>query len=151
MEKGSTVTFGLSIRQNLEKNERRDRVVSVPPLCFFRGEGSACASCEWLIPSCANTDLYAAVEQLTLQMIWSPLDELILKTIRPHPVFSKGAAIPLLLLKQPSKKPPASLIFMFQNGKPRLYSLGVHPNFLRKASLKWLMLLYPTNPATSFT
>ena len=40
---------------------------------------------------------------------------------------------------------------MFQNGKLRLYSLGVHPNFFRKASLKWLMLLYPTNPAMSFT
>ena len=39
----------------------------------------------------------------------------------------------------------------FQNGKPRLYSLGVHPNFFRKTSLKWLMLLYPTNPAMSFT
>ena len=38
---------------------------------------------------------------------------------------------------------------MFQNGKLRLYSLGVHPNFFRKASLKWLMLLYPTNPAMS--
>ena len=46
---------------------------------------------------------------------------------------------------------PCVFTFMFQNGKLLLYSLGVHPNFFRKASLKWLMLLYPTNPAMSFT
>lgn len=65
--------------------------------------------------------------------------------------FSREAAIFVILIQATIKEYTYSFAFMFQNGKLRLYSLGVHPNFFRKASLKWLMLLYPTNPAMSFT
>ena len=60
-------------------------------------------------------------------------------------------AIFVISIQVTTKEYTCVFALMFQNGKLRLYSLGVHPNFFRKASLKWLMLLYPTNPAMSFT
>ena len=65
--------------------------------------------------------------------------------------FSREDAIFVISIQVTTKEYTCVFTLMFQNGKLRLYSLGVHPNFFRKASLKWLMLLYPTNPAMSFT
>ena len=68
-----------------------------------------------------------------------------------HSGFSREDAIFVISIQVATKEHTCVFAFMFQNGKFLLYSLGVHPNFFRKASLKWLMLLYPTNPAMSFT
>lgn len=75
---------------------------------------------------------------------WNQLGEL-------YSGFSREDAIFVISIQVTTKEYTCVFALMFQNGKFLLYSLGVHPNFFRKASLKWLMLLYPTNPAMSFT